>query len=210
LFPSANRITYFNEATSASSVIDYILTSSTEKVVGFNIIDLDVNLSDHLPLLAICLIDYDCEQGPGVSCGVRKPDDVTYLRWDHAPTDLYYDHSLLLLQPVLDELDSLLNSSVNKDTLSVNIDRIYNGLIESLRQCAKTFIPKHKSNFYKFWWSQELDVLKTKAILSHGKWKDAGKPKWGSIFSEYKSDKLLYEMRLREEKANKTNIFINN
>ena len=81
MFPSANRITYFNEATSASSVIDYILTSSTEKVVGFNIIDLDVNLSDHLPLLAICLIDYDCEQGPGVSRDVRKPDDVTHLRW---------------------------------------------------------------------------------------------------------------------------------
>ena len=59
-------------------------------------------------------------------------------------------------------------------------------------------------------WSQEVDVLKAKAILSHGKWKDAGKPKWGFITSQYKSDKLLYKKRLRDEKANETSIFTNN
>jgi hypothetical protein len=32
-------------------------------------------------------------------------------------------------------------------------------------------------------------------------WKDAGKPKYGVIFAQYKQDKLLYKKRIREERA---------
>jgi len=48
------------------------------------------------------------------------------------------------------------------------------------------FIPKKQHNFYKFWWSHELDVLKNNAIvgLSSIAGKDAGKPRFGVIFTE--------------------------
>jgi hypothetical protein len=137
--------------------------------------------------------------------GPRKPDDVTYLRWDHAPTDLYYNYSLILLQPVLHDLEGIIDCSPDNDSLLVGIDRINNRLTDSLRQLrANMCIPKRKKSFYKFWWSQELDVLKNKAILSHRAWKDASKPRHGVIFSEYRKDKLLYKKRIRDEQANET------
>jgi endonuclease/exonuclease/phosphatase family metal-dependent hydrolase len=203
LFPTASRITYFNDSTSAASAIDYILTSNCENVIAFNILDIDVNLSDHLPLMAICALASDVDQTP-CDRGQCKPDDVTYLRWDHAPTDLYYNHSYLLLQPVLTELDSIIENCTDNASFNIDIDRVYNRLIDSLRQCGNMFIPKRKKCFYKFWWSQELDVLKNKAIASHRTWKDANKPRQGVIFSEYKKDKLIYKKRIRDEQANET------
>lgn len=97
LFPTANRNTYFNDTTGASSAIDYTLTSNAELVIAFNILDIDVNLSDHMPLMAVCAMANNGHSARRVIDGYRKPDDVTYLRWDHAPTGLYYNHSLLLL-----------------------------------------------------------------------------------------------------------------
>jgi len=59
---------------------------------------IDINLSDHLPTIAVCKTDIE-------SKAVNKlglPSEVTHLRWDHARTDLYYDHSRNLLQPLPD------------------------------------------------------------------------------------------------------------
>jgi len=45
---------------------------------------------------------------------------------------------------------------------------------------------------YKFWWNQELDALKQKSQISCRASENAGKPKHGILFIEYKKDKLLY------------------
>jgi len=55
LFPVASKHTYVNDALNSSSTIDYFLTSNSAKSVAFNIVDLDVNLSDDLPLITVCL-----------------------------------------------------------------------------------------------------------------------------------------------------------
>jgi exonuclease III len=59
VFPLANNQTYYNESTHCSSTIDYILTSHIDDVIAFNIIDLDINLSDHFPLMAVCNLNTD-------------------------------------------------------------------------------------------------------------------------------------------------------
>jgi len=105
LFPSANRFTYVNESTNTASVIDYILTSSPNRIITFNVLDIDINLSDHLPIMAICTADIKGDQI--TSPGVHRSDDVTHLRWDHARIDLYYEQSRQLLQPILVELNNL-------------------------------------------------------------------------------------------------------
>ena len=53
---------------------------------------------------------------------------------------------------------------------------------------------------YKFWWNQELDLLKEKAVSSNKVWKVAGKPHSGPIFQERKSDKFAYKIKIRESK----------
>ena len=59
-----------------------------------------------------------------------------------------------------------------------------------------------KKGYYKFWWNQELDILNEKAISSHKVWKAAGKPPFGPIFQQLKSDKLAYKIKIREGKEN--------
>jgi endonuclease/exonuclease/phosphatase (EEP) superfamily protein YafD len=54
LFPLSIRDTFINNTTNAHSAIDYMLTSNSENIVAFNVLDLDINLSDHLPIMSIC------------------------------------------------------------------------------------------------------------------------------------------------------------
>jgi hypothetical protein len=45
-----------NETLDHKSCTDYVLTSNSERTVAFNLLDIDINLSDHLPLLSIYLV----------------------------------------------------------------------------------------------------------------------------------------------------------
>jgi len=38
-----------------------MLTSNADSVVAFNILDIDINLSDHLPLMVVCKADIESE-----------------------------------------------------------------------------------------------------------------------------------------------------
>jgi exonuclease III len=50
LFPRAKTATYINSSLNQESCIDYILVSSRDQVCGYDVIDPDINYSDHLPL----------------------------------------------------------------------------------------------------------------------------------------------------------------
>ena len=211
MFPLSCRYTYVNESTHAASAIDYLLTSSTDSTVAFNILDIDLNLSDHLPIMAVCQIDLKAEK----LCSSMVHDssvDVAHLRWDHAPLEYYYECTRQSLLPVLDVLNNLADNSASCDNNAAivnGIDNVYDRVVECLRNSANMFIPKRKKNFYKFWWTQELDALKDKAIASCRAWKNAGKPRQGFLFSEYKKDKMLYKKRIREEKADEISCYTN-
>ncbi len=51
LIPVSNKLTHVNEANHCGSTIDYFLTTAPSEVIAFNIIDLDINLSDHRPVM---------------------------------------------------------------------------------------------------------------------------------------------------------------
>jgi len=51
LFPLSSRDTFINESTHAASAIDYFLTSGADRIIAFNILDIHLNLSDHLPIM---------------------------------------------------------------------------------------------------------------------------------------------------------------
>ena len=83
-FPVACRRTQcklLNSSTHVSNAIDYMLTSSAEKVVAFNILDVSINWSHHLPIMAVCLTGVESE----ILHEHSLPSEVTHLRWDHAP-----------------------------------------------------------------------------------------------------------------------------
>ena len=103
IIPISNRNTYVDESTNVCSAIDYILSSNHDKIAAFNIIDLDINLSDHLPIIAVCRYDLKPTMPSPLQCHSRKPNtatEVKYFRWDHAPLPLYYEYTRLQLSSI--------------------------------------------------------------------------------------------------------------
>ena len=59
-FPLSSKFTYANEPLYSVSCIDYLVSSSPESVITFNVLDLDVNLSDPMLLNYHMTIGYCC------------------------------------------------------------------------------------------------------------------------------------------------------
>ena len=55
-------------------------------------------------------------------------------------------------------------------------------MVNVLNSLARQFNPAHGHSFYKFWWSQEMDMLKHNAFKSDKLWKASGRPHSGHIF----------------------------
>jgi len=54
-----------------------------------------------------------------------------------------------------------------------------------------------------------MDELKEKSIASCKLWKDAGKPRSGSIFTIYRRDKALYKNNIRTRQGKEREYFTN-
>ena len=201
-YPVSCRCTYFSESLNAQSCLDYFFTNNIDCTAGYNILDLEINLSDHLPILAVC-------KYPGsIKCPNSEPaTNITFLRWDHAPLGQYYELTRVCLQPILDELNDMLKCVIMLSTS--DIDRLYCAVVAALKYSAGQCIPQRTKNFYKFWWNEELAELKRLAIASANTWKDAGKPKSGPIFSNYNKDKLRYKQAISKERVRERDVFTN-
>ena len=203
IHPVGSKHTYRNDSLNVCSNIDYFLTNTPDDSVGFNVIELDLNLSDHLPILAVCQI----HGTPVFSEPNESSAKVTFLRWDHAPLELYYELTRVQLQPILDEINGLLK--YNDLLCTSDIIRLYDSVVAALKYSADQCIPKVAKNFYKFWWNEELSELKRIAIASARIWKDMGKPRQGQIYINYCQDKLRYKKAIREQREYETCVFTN-
>lgn len=70
---------------------------------------------------------------------------------------------------------------------TVDIDRIYDNIASALINGEVQFVPKSQKAFYKFWWNEELSILKQASIESNKLWKLAGKPRSGTVFEKRQS-----------------------
>jgi len=92
---------------------------------------------------------------------------------------------------------------------NVDIEMIYmyNRVVDALQICLEMTVPRCCRNFFKYLWCQELDKLKDRSITSCKLWKETGRPRSGSIFSKYRSDKAAYRHGIRLHKRNKTQLY---
>ena len=199
LFPANRNATFFNDALGIESHIDYFLVSDVCTVSSFNVMDLDVNMSDHRPVSVRCLSTFAAttvDSGRNASHNDSpQPDCVTYLRWDHADLDLYRnitEYYLRLIYGDILELDR--GGSVTVD----NVDQLYHRVIDILNFASNCAVPKRKKNFFKFWWDNDMNEIKERSIASCRSWKSAGKPRSGPIFEIYKKDKAIYKNTIRK------------
>ena len=143
-----------------------------------------------------------------------KPPTQSFLRWDHGDRDTYYAITGQKMQDILSESFEVLKLDYNSYTLSRNdamlqIELIHNRIVTILREAAATTIPARSKNFYKFWWSEELYILKENSMASHKLWLDAGKPRCGPIACNARSCKLKYKQRIRECQKQETLTYTN-
>jgi len=196
--------TYVNDALGHSSCIDYILVSSPSSVRDFAVLDPDINYSDHLPLKVTLSCSFSADVKRNTS--TRKNDvSELYLRWDKADIASFYAYTGSQFSVLCNKLDEILvnfNDAKYKDVrfdAAFYIDTFYNAVVNILYAGANAYVPRAKKNFYKFWWTEELDLLKQESIDSSKLWKAAGKPRSGPIFTKRQSSRLLYRKRLRDE-----------
>ena len=194
LFASKKRPTYVNTALDSESYIDYMLVSPDCTVNEFSVVDSDINFSDHLPLLANIsfpsLQTFDRFQD-----GAQSVPSQSFPRWDKADRSGYYKYTGDYFVPLSKEMDTMLNSN---DYNNTQIDEIYANVASILINAEKAFVPRYNKTFFKFWWNEELSILKKDAVETSKIWKAAGKPRSGLIFNNRQRSRMQYRKRLRE------------
>ena len=171
IFPSDCKATYVNDYLGQQSYIDYITTSSPGSVLAFNVLDPDINFSDHLPLYAS--IRYCAPTNPLDTVGESRHFAANNnrhvhkkLRWDKADLDSYYGYTRIF-ESMLGNCDEVIES-VNLKGYCDNecqffVDRIYNYVVSVLNNAAHICVPQSHKNFYKFWWGEELKIAKAQS-----------------------------------------------
>jgi len=80
------------------------------------------------------------------------------------------------------------------------IENCYSSIVTILVDAAYDTIPLKKQNFYKYWWNEEVKILKTNSIQSHRSWVEQGKPRFGSFYDSKANAKFLNKNCLRQHK----------
>ena len=120
LFRQQAVSTYVNFALDQESCIDYVFGTSRLDIVSFDVLDLNLNFSDHLPLLVcVNVSDYSSQakhkNASDNSCirnrAANDNNIAMQLRWDKADILAFYHYTGLHLQPVLTSVESMCQSA---------------------------------------------------------------------------------------------------
>jgi len=132
---------------------------------------------------------------------------VTY-GWDLGDIMQYYALTGELLIGIDVPMHLLSNGSIG-DTLNAveEINSFYNNIVFSLQKASYASIPRKKHNYQKYWWDEELSLLKQQAIQSFNAWVSLGKPRQGKIFESMRKDKAAYKLALRTKENRVLMIF---
>ena len=179
---------------------------SNASISSFEILDVDVNFSDHLPLIIKCNINTASVKP--IKKEVTDGAPVTKLRWDHADLLSYYSYTSQYLQPIYYELLHIEQNSLLFNDVTM-IDTIYERIVNALTLCAAATVPQCKQNFFKFWWCQELDCLKQLSIDTHQLWKAAGQPRSGPLYAQRNKARREYRAAIRNYEMNSVEQYSN-
>ena len=83
------------------------------------------------------------------------------------------------------------------------------GKRRSIINGEKLHVPRRCKIFYKFWWSEELTILKQDAVETDRAWKAARRPRFGPIFDKRQRSRLKYRKCIRECQNRSTLVYTN-
>jgi hypothetical protein len=83
---------------------------------------------------------------------------------------------------------------------------MYKRVVAALNAAATLYVPIRKTSFFKYWWDQELDLLKKDSIDSHKQWIEAKRPLNGSIYDKKRKSKAAYKLCIKKnQEAERSN-----
>ena len=127
-----------------------MLVSSQNQVAGYDVIDPDINFSDHLPLFASFVShNYVAADTPKTQSVVTTPQ----LRWDRTDLLSFYEFTRCNLEPILEGVNCTtqqLDNHVSVDYCHF-IECLHDDIINLRNVGASTYVTHHRKNFDKFW-----------------------------------------------------------
>jgi len=141
--------TYVNEPLGHYSVIDYFVCDTARDILDYNVLDPDINLSDHRPVAVRCKLAHQPVTEVLEGDKGSKESKVKQLRWDHADLLSYYNSTMCMLYPLYYELLEFENNSTNggKANCIAFIDSYYAKVVDCLNQSAGLHVPVHYKNY---------------------------------------------------------------
>ena len=123
-------------------------------------------------------------------------------RWDKGDIFQYYNMTYDMLRAVNAPLFLMYDNdgaNLSKRDILHCVNGFYRNIVHVLHGASCSTIPRKRHNFYKYWWDEELSLLKQKAIASFRLWSALGKPRVGSDYDAMRHDKLTYKCKSVEE-----------
>ena len=131
--------------------------------------------------------------------------DVVGFRWDKADLAMYYRLTGEQLYDIDIPHDLLSNdSTIDEAVILPVLDGFYRAIVSGLFNASVCSVPRVRHSFYKFWWDEELSLLKDNSIRAHKLWTTLGKPRSGDIFRTMQQAKYEYKSATKaKEKQSK-------
>ena len=192
-----DKPTYVNDSLQCHNTIDYILCSVNTDVNNYDVLDLNLNFSDHLPVLTIVKCNLSLSTAPAVKNVNSSQENSYQLRWDHADLSRYCEFTRVNFEPLWHYVNNLSEPQCDQNGTQI-IDYVHDKIVKIFTEAANLFVPERRKNFFKYWWNQELDLLKADSIKFNDIWKLAGKPKHGQIFIDRTRARMQYRNKLRD------------
>ena len=143
------------------------------------------NLSDHRPIwIQLDGIKLSVKYNVPITIG-RPNGDTSRLRWDKADIVSYYEMTRQFLDGI---------------TLSSDIDCDYDHILTALHNAAQLCVPRGKVSFFKHYWDDDLDDLKTRSVEANHLWVECGRPRSGYVYHEKRTAKAAYKRALRNKR----------
>ena len=125
-----------------------------------------------------------------------KQNDFYKLRWDNL-TQINIMTTYEEIKNIPVPLHSLTDNTSNCANVTNYINAYYRMLIKALERVANVNIQISKSIFYKFWWDEELIIIKRNSINAHNQQFLDGKPSSGPVFVVTNTEKLQYKNKIQ-------------
>ena len=130
------------------SCIDFILTSNKRKTSNFEILDPDLNFSDHLPITISITFAVSGHDRLTTKTTYKNSFNQLCLRWDKADINSYYSYTGQRLQNTLLKLDIAIK--LCEITSPDIVDILYNEIISTLNSGARLDVPTRQKFFTSF------------------------------------------------------------